>query len=128
MAGITHNSDARCPDCGCAEAIVRVRGNAISSVCSSCRRVDVAPMLDDDDLAMVTPEIEGALFELDAVRYGDPTPLQSLRAAELTTKALTRELERITDETIATIAPYLRDLPPVRERLQVELRLPVPTR
>lgn len=72
MTGHTHTTDATCPDCGHGEAIVRVRGNAMSSVCTGCRRADVAPMLTGVDLRIVHPELlDAEVFALDAARYGD---------------------------------------------------------
>lgn len=89
MSGQRHVSEAQCPTCGNDECIVRVRGNAFSSVCTSCRRADVTPLLDALDLVLTEGEtMEAEMFELEAVRSGQSTPLS----------------------------------------LQVELRMPVPTR
>lgn len=109
MTGTTHTADARCPDCGGSEAIMRVRGNAISGVCSRCRRVDVGPLLDGDDLARVTPDdLDADVFELEAVRSGQAGPL-SIRESILRAAALVE---------LQTFEPTL----------QVELRMPVPPR
>lgn len=71
MSGQVHHSDSQCPTCGNSEAIVRVRGNAFSAVCTSCRRADVTPLLSTDDLLDVEGErFEAELFELDAARNG----------------------------------------------------------
>lgn len=113
MTPITISSaDARCPDCGNGDAIVRVKGNAISSVCTVCRRADVAPMLDEAELLDVSPELAGDLLELEAARCG------SVRGV---THMLTTQ--QVIDDNDA---PYLRTL--LDERLSVELRMPVPTR
>lgn len=42
--------DATCPDCGHDAAHVRTNGNAYAAVCEKCRRIDVHPMLIDDQL------------------------------------------------------------------------------
>lgn len=81
---------------------MRVRGNAFSSVCTSCRRADVSPLLDTADLLVTEGEpFEAELFELEAARCGS--------ALGLTVEHV------IVDEAC--------DLP-----LLVELRLPVPPR
>lgn len=110
MTTTTHSSaDARCPDCGNGDAIVRVRGNAISSVCTGCRRADVGPMLDEHDLLLIEGEsLDAELFALEAVRAGQAAPL-SIRDSILKAAALVDS---------STYEPTL----------QVELRMPVPTR
>lgn len=108
-----HSADVSCPDCGNSDAIVRVKGNAISSVCTVCRRADLGPLLDVDDLAAVSPEIEGDLFLLEQVRAGQANPLTLLPA-------------RPDDPPFVRLegdGPW--ELSPA---LQVELRMPVPTR
>lgn len=110
MTATTHTTDARCPDCGGTEAIVRVRGNAVSGVCSRCRRVDVGPLLDGDDLDLVTrDDLDAQVFELDAVRFGDATPLSVAEAAAELAAARAANVRWAAD-------------------LRVELRMPVPPR
>jgi hypothetical protein len=76
MSGQRHTSEAQCPTCGHDEAIVRVRGNAFSAVCTQCRRADVTPLLSGDDLLSVEGETYDAeLFELEAARSGSAVAL-----------------------------------------------------
>jgi hypothetical protein len=76
MSGQHHISESECPTCGNDAAIVRVRGNALSAVCTQCRRVDVAPLLSSADLLTTEGEtFEAELFELEAVRSGQASPL-----------------------------------------------------
>lgn len=64
-------SEAHCPSCGNDEAIVRVRGNAFSAVCTQCGDAVVTPLLDSDDLLTTEGEtFEAELFELEAARSG----------------------------------------------------------
>lgn len=108
MTSTTFSGDARCPDCGNADAIVRVRGNAMSSVCTGCRRVDVAPMLDEHDLLLIEGEtLEADLFALEAVRSGQASPLAWS--------------PQVIEDNIGTLQPELD------RALQVQLRMPVPT-
>lgn len=117
MSGQHHVSESECPTCGHDAAIVRVRGNAFSSVCERCGRADVTPLLDADDLLATEGErYEAELFELDAIRYGDPTPLQQLSEVDV-------ELQRIRGHMRA-LGDSVRETLPVA----VELRLPVPPR
>lgn len=43
------SADSAC-DCGCTEAIVRVRGNAFAATCIDCRRTAIVPMLAEREL------------------------------------------------------------------------------
>jgi len=103
MTEIVNTTDVACPDCGGTEAVVRINGNAMSSVCTGCRRADVGPILEGADLRMVHPNlgVEAELFELEAVRSGQASPLA---------------------QAFADVADGFA------ERLEVELRLPVPPR
>jgi hypothetical protein len=112
-----HSTESRCPDCGNGDAIVRVRGNAISGVCTVCRRADIGPLLDADDLALVAGEdIEGHLFMLEAARTG--------QAEALRVMTLSRQV--IEDNTDDELRAMLDDR--VVAALSVELRMPVPPR
>ena len=76
MSGQRHVSESECPTCGNDAAIVRVRGNAFSAVCTQCGRADVTPLLSSADLLDVEGErYEAELFELEAVRSGQASPL-----------------------------------------------------
>lgn len=113
MTTTTISADARCPDCGNGEAIVRVRGNAMSSVCTGCRRVDVGPMLDEHDLLLIEGELlEADLFTLDAVRAGQAEPLRSMLVSR----------QVIEDSDPGLLRQHIEGA------LQVELRMPVPPR
>lgn len=71
-------SESECPTCGNDAAIVRVRGNAFSAVCTSCRRADVTPLLGTDDLLITEGEtLTAELFELEAARHGAASVLVS---------------------------------------------------
>lgn len=109
MTGQTHMSEAQCPTCGADEAVIRVRGNAFSAVCTGCGRADVTPLLTGADLLATEGEtFEAELFELEAVRSGQATPLSIV-------------------ESIAK-ARELVELQTYEPDLHVELRLPVPPR
>lgn len=102
-------SEAHCPSCGHDEAIVRVRGNAFSAVCTGCGRADVTPLLDADDLLTTEGEtLTAELFELDAARNGCAWPLQAL------------------DDNAGVFADHFDKA--LSRALSVELRLPVPPR
>lgn len=106
------SADARCPDCGNGDAIVRVKGNAISSVCTGCRRVDVAPLLDDFDLYAIEGETMTAdLFELEAARSGAASVLVST-TPKPPSHFLADAFDRVAEQM----------------QVQVELRMPVPPR
>jgi hypothetical protein len=76
MSGQRHTSEAQCPTCGHDEAIVRVRGNAFSAVCTLCGRADVTPLLSTVDLLAIEGETYDAeLFELDSIRAGGASSL-----------------------------------------------------
>lgn len=71
MTGQTHMSEAQCPTCGADEAVIRVRGNAFSAVCTGCGRADVTPLLTAADLLATEGEtMDAELFELEAARSG----------------------------------------------------------
>lgn len=106
-------SESQCPTCGHDEAIVRVRGNAFSAVCTSCGRADVTPLLDSDDLLATEGEtLTAELFELDAARFGDAGPLRSM--------LVSRQVYEDSDPGL--LGQH------IDAALQVELRLPVPPR
>jgi hypothetical protein len=78
MTGQTHASEAQCPTCGADEAVIRVRGNAFSAVCTGCGRADVTPLLTAADLLATEGEtMDAELFELEAARIGAASVLVS---------------------------------------------------
>lgn len=54
---VVHSSEASCPVCGCSDAEVRVRGNAVAAVCVGCRRIEIAPLLDELDTVLACEQL-----------------------------------------------------------------------
>jgi hypothetical protein len=132
MSGQRHTSEATCPTCGNDEAIVRVRGNAFSSVCTGCRRADVSPLLDGIDLVLTEGEtMDAELFELAAARMGCATALVGTAPNE---KPPPWSQQVIDDNTGALQPAFDVDFAAAVDRVldapafSVSMRLPVPPR
>lgn len=60
---IVHSSDASCV-CGCSDAEVRVRGNAVAAVCVQCRRIEIGPLLSELDAMLGCEQLDSLAVTL----------------------------------------------------------------